>query len=266
MMASRGINTGFELYNATEEEKNMSNNEWLVMQDNKKEGELHLKDGYDCELCKNKGFIFHYHKENDSTSQSQCKCIKTRQIIINAKHSGMGELLDYRLNQYETTEEWQRSLRDVAKNYILENSDKWFVILGQSGIGKSMLCAAICNQRLTSEHKQVKYMIWNDFIDHLKRMKYDIDRDDYFNEYANAEILYIDDLFKGKYTETDVNYCFTLINHRYNKKLTTVISSELLMDQLVDIDEAIAGRIKERSRGYCTQIAKDYNKNYRFRD
>ena len=55
-----------------------------------------------------------------------------------------------------------------------------------------MICSSICNQRLKEFH-QVKYMIWNEFVDRLKRMSYDLERDNYFDEYAKSEILYIDD-------------------------------------------------------------------------
>jgi DNA replication protein DnaC len=109
-------------------------------------------------------------------------------------------------------------------------------------------------------------MIWNEFVDRLKRMNYDLDRDSYFDEYAKAEILYIDDLFKGKVTETDVNYAFRLINERYNKNLVTIVSSELLLKDLREIDEAIAGRLKEKAKKYCIQVGKDSSKNYRLKD
>ena len=109
-------------------------------------------------------------------------------------------------------------------------------------------------------------MIWNEFVDKLKRMSYDSDRDDFLNEYAKAEILYIDDLFKGKVTETDVNVAFQLINERYNTNLVTIVSSELLLKDLREIDEAIAGRLKEKAKSYCIQVAKDSSKNYRFKD
>ena len=156
-------------------------------------------------------------------------------------------------------------MRDITKGYILKARTEWFLALGQSGIGKTMICASICNQRLKEFH-QVKYMIWNEFVDKLKRMSYDSDRDDFFNEYAKAEILYIDDLFKGKVTETDVNVAFQLINERYNTNLVTIVSSELLLKDLREIDEAIAGRLKEKAKSYCIQVAKDSSKNYRFKD
>lgn len=236
--------------------------EQLVELDNQRPGNL---KGFECDKCLNRGFITHYHKESDTSYIVHCECMKVRKAMKNAELSGMGELLTYKLRDFKVTEPFQEVMRDITKGYILNAENEWFLALGQSGIGKSMICASICNQRL-KEYHQVKYMIWNEFVDRLKRMKYDLDRDEYFNEYAKSEILYIDDLFKVKVTDSDVNIAFQLINERYNTNSVTIISSELLLNDLRDIDEAIAGRMKEKAKSYCIQVGKDSSKNYRFKD
>ncbi|MBQ8992619.1 MAG: ATP-binding protein, partial [Turicibacter sp.] len=242
--------------------KDKSTTELLVELDNERTGSL---KGFECDKCLNRGFITHYHKETDSSYIVHCECMKVRKAMKNAEMSGMGELLSYKLRDFKAVEPFQIAMRDKVKDYILKADTEWFMALGQSGIGKSMVCASICNQRL-KEYRQVKYMIWNEFVDRLKRMKYDLDRDEFFNEYAKAEILYIDDLFKGKVTDSDVNIAFQLINERYNTNSVTIISSELLLNDLRDIDEAIAGRMKEKAKSYCIQVGKDSSKNYRFKD
>ena len=243
-------------------DKEKSITEQLVELDNQRRGNL---KGVECDNCLNRGFITKYDRDKDLSYIVDCECVKARKAIKNAELSGMGELLTYKLRDFKVTEPFQEVMRDKTKGYILEAKREWFLALGQSGIGKSMICSAICNQRLKQYH-QVKYMIWNEFIDKLKRMKYDLDRDNYFNEFAKAEILYIDDLFKGKVTDTDINYAFQLINERYNKNLATIISSELLLKDLREIDEAIAGRMKEKAKSYCIQVGKDSSKNYRLKD
>lgn len=234
----------------------------LVELDNAKKGNL---TGFDCQICLNKGFVSIYVAETDSSKIDDCECMKVRKSKKIAEQSNMGELLAHRLRDFKVTEPFQEVMRDKVKDYILNARTEWFLALGQSGCGKSMVCASICNQRL-KEYRQVKYMIWNEFVDRLKRMKYDLDRDEFFNEYAKAEILYIDDLFKGKVTDSDVNIAFQLINERYNANSVTIISSELLLNDLRDIDEAIAGRMKEKAKSYCIQVGKDSSKNYRFKD
>lgn len=236
--------------------------EILVELDNERIGFL---KGFDCSKCKNRGFINKYNKKNDTSYIVHCECHKVRKSIQNAKDSGMRELLTHKLRHFKAVEPFQKVMVDKTKGYILKARREWFLALGQSGAGKTMICSSICNQRLKEFH-QVKYMIWNDFIDRYKRMKYDLDKDCYFNEFAKSEILFIDDLFKGKVTDSDINIAFQLINERYNNDLVTIVSSELLLNDLREIDEAIAGRMKEKAKEYCIQIQKDSNKNYRFKD
>ena len=56
---------------------------------------------------------------------------------------------------------------------------------------------------------------------------------------------------------------YELINYRYVKKLTTIISSEKQLDELMEIDSAIAGRINEMAGNYLIKI-KGKDKNLRF--
>lgn len=258
--------------NLSEEEKVQH----FVDVDNARYGDLN-KDGFDCKLCRNKGWIAVVHKEPTYVTQATklCDCLEVRKMIHNAKNSGMGELLDHRLEKFEATDEWQKSVLKLANQYLENNSDSWFAILGQSGAGKTMICSAIAN-KLLKRYRKVKFMTWTEFTEKLKRMRFDVDRDEYFDEFSKVEVLYIDDFLKGtvsvnsdvsyQVNQTDVKYAFQLINERYNKRLVTIISSEYLIDDIRDyVDEAVAGRINERCREFCLQIRKDKNKNYRFK-
>lgn len=81
-----------------------------------------------------------------------------------------------------------------------------------------------------------------------------------------AEVLYLDDLFKGSQTDFDVkNIAYDIINYRYNNNLTTIISSEYMLNELLDIDSAIAGRIKQRAKEFLFEI-KGKENNYRMRE
>ena len=242
---------------------------------NQKQGNLHTFDGIECSKCLNRGFINIVQKLSNGvevTAYQECECTIPRKSYKTAKESCMGDLLSYRLRDFKATEEFQVYMKEKAKQYILEADKEWFLALGQSGSGKTMICASICNQRMTQYDKErekfreVKYMIWNEFVDKIKRMNYDSDRDVYFDEFAKAEILYIDDFLKGRYTETDLSYAYRLINHRYNNNLTTIITSEMFLNELIDIDEAIGGRMKEKAGTYLVQIRRDRNRNYRLKD
>ena len=65
-------------------------------------------------------------------------------------------------------------------------------------------------------------------------------------------------------TPADVNVAFEIINYRYNNpSLLTIISSELTEADLLDIDEAVAGRIFERAKSIS--ISKNRDRNYRIK-
>ena len=92
-------------------------------------------------------------------------------------------------------------------------------------------------------------------------------------KYQNAPILFIDDLFKvSKAADgscippvADVNIAFDILNYRYTKRLTTIISTERSPAELVEIAEATGGRIVEMAQGNTYCIEKKPGRNYRLR-
>lgn len=113
-------------------------------------------------------------------------------------------------------------------------------------------------------------MLWQDDITKIKQVINDGEvYEALINSYKTAEILYIDDFFKtrrGDFVSTaDVNATFKIINYRYNEELPTIISSELSIMDIAEIDEALGSRIAEMSN-HKIFIEKDIRKNYRFRD
>lgn len=87
-----------------------------------------------------------------------------------------------------------------------------------------------------------------------------------YSRFWTSTRMYIDDLFKSgdQPTAADINYAFEIINFRYNNpKLLTIISAELTEGELLDVDEAIGGRIYERSNAITNRISR--SRNYRMR-
>lgn len=243
---------------------------------NDAEGDRHLEDGYNCNVCKNKGYIakvVEYENGTFSHVVSDCKCAEVRRSILRLKKSGLKDIIhDYTFAKFEDTENWQKAVKAAAMEYA-KSPEGWFFLGGQSGCGKTHLCTAICREFLLSG-KRVIYMLWRDDIVKIKGAVTDsVEYSNLIEKYKQADVLYIDDLFKtGKGqdnskqmpTPADINVAFEIINYRYcNPKLLTIISSELSEDELIDIDEAIGGRIFERAKSFS--IAKDRSRNYRIR-
>jgi DNA replication protein DnaC len=70
---------------------------------------------------------------------------------------------------------------------------------------------------------------------------------------------------RSKPTAADVRLAFEIINYRVVSKLPTIISSEFTLGELVDIDQAVAGRIAEMAEFNAINITPDIKKNYRLR-
>ena len=87
----------------------------------------------------------------------------------------------------------------------------------------------------------------------------------FISKFQNCDILVVDDLFKGKVNDSDVNIMFEIINYRYINNLPMIINSEFLIDRLLYFDEAIGSRIYEMCRDYLVQIKHDIKNNYRLR-
>lgn len=243
---------------------------------NATEGNRHEEDGYQCNVCRNKGYIIKLEEYEDGSFHqfcSDCKCVEVRNSIMRMKRSGLKDIIkDYTFDKFIDSEPWQKSIKTAAMEYA-KNPEGWFFLGGQSGSGKTHLCTAICREFLLAG-KRVRYMLWRDDIVKIKGAV--TDSEEYsklIEQFKRVPVLYIDDLFKTgkaidntvqKPTAADINVAFEIINYRYcNPELITIISSELSEDELLDIDEAIGGRIYERAKSIT--IGKSRDRNYRIK-
>lgn len=240
---------------------------------NELEGKL---TGYECAKCKNKGYIYRVEEHEDLYGKHfytevacKCECMRVREELRRIHNSGLSKLLKrYTFKAYKATEDWQIYALKEAYAFAKE-PEGWFYYGGQPGCGKTHICTAIVGH-LLKQGKAAKYMLWQDDITKIKQAVNDGEvYEAIINSYKTAEILYIDDFFKtrrGDFVSTaDVNATFKIINYRYNEELPTIISSELSLQQIVEIDEALGSRIAEMA-DHKIFIEKDPHKNYRFRD
>lgn len=239
-------------------------------------GDLNKEDGYDCPTCKNKGNIARVEIIDGWPTKiyRECKCMAMRYTIARMKRSGLQNIIsECTFDKYEELDPWHTSVKKRAMDYAA-NPSGWFFMGGQSGAGKSHLCTAICRTALL-RGERVQYMMWVDDSAQLKGIVNE--GTDYAREvdrFKKAPVLYIDDLFKvqndngqnrQKPTPADVRLAFEIINYRVVSKLPTIISSEFTLAELVDIDQAVAGRIAEMAESNAISITQDISKNYRLR-
>ena len=243
-----------------------------VKRTNEKPGLLNLSDGINCELCKNRGFTEVFQEESLSTKFIECECRKARRSVALIKESGLEDALKKcTFENFEKKKPHQKIMYQCAEDYLKGNGSDWLFFGGQVGSGKTHLCTAVCGE-LLRQGKEVLYVLWKDESTKLKAEVGDEEaysRD--INRLKTVDVLYIDDLFKSNRkqppTTADVNLAFEIINNRYiQREKKTIISSELTIDDLIAIDEAIGSRIYEKSKESCVEISRDETKNYRMKD
>lgn len=210
-------------------------------------------DNVDCPICGNTGYLLRTD-ENGIMWSKPCECMKKRVSIRRLASSGLQDLVKrYSFDNYQTPTPKHATIKAKAIEFV--NTDaECFIIAGRSGSGKTHICTAICSWLIENNWK-VRYMMWRTEAAEFKSMV--MEREEYkraINRLRNTPVLYIDDFFKGTVTDGDINLAFTILNDRYNSKSKkTIISTERSMDELINIDEAIGGRIAERARGFIIQ-------------
>ena len=223
------------------------------------------KNEYKCSKCRDMLFI-----ELDDGSFAPCKCRNLRIAENKLKLSGISE--EFRKMRFENFK-YESSIEAMeayvtSKTYskefksIINKKQNSIMLMGQVGSGKTHLAMAISNI-LLDDGKGVIYMPYRNIITKIKQCI--TDEENYQREiskYKEAQILFIDDLFKGRITESDINIMYEIIDYRYFKNLPMIITTEKSLSNLLEIDEAIGSRLYEKCKNY-TVIMKGKKLNYR---
>lgn len=246
----------------------LSNQELLdreVAQENAVVGTLDKKI-YDCPICLNRGHISFI--EDGEIKVKICNCLSIRRCIQNIIKLGIDPKFTF--ENFTTDDTWQKIVYIVAKTYA-DNPDGWFFLGGQSGCGKTHICSAIVRQLLSSG-KEALYVMWEDTAAKLKSCINDYEEyERIIKPLREVEILYIDDflkpLEKGKApTAADFRQAYAILNSRYNRpELKTIITSEYWLNEILDLNGAIGGRIVEKVGRNKVNIARLPSRNYRLK-
>lgn len=225
--------------------------------------------GYDCSECKNRGYFTRLDEYRNQVV-AECRCMKIRRAKSRLEKSGLAVIAEKStFRMFETPEEWQKKVKQSAVNYANNNSGKWLFMAGQSGCGKTHLCTAVCVHLINQGH-DVRYVLWRDLLHELESLRFK--NEEYSQKMywlKTIEILYIDDFMKSignKPSESEMNYAYEVINARYTARKITIISSELMKDELYKFDSALAGRIFECAGEFIIQISADNSRNYRLKN
>ena len=223
-----------------------------------------------CPDCNNTGWVD--VELNGRIVARKCRCYAMRQALRIAQNSPLGtRLVTATFKTFEPYCDFAKRLKDKAKSFCSKPSALWY-IGGQVGSGKTHICCAIINKLLLQGCDSLDFYVWADLVSALKQNAMEADKSGrIFNRLRSAEILFIDDFFKGSYTTADIDKAFRIIDTRYNdwkggQKNITLISGERTLNEIISIDEAIGSRLFEMAQGYYISIEKNRDKNYRLKN
>lgn len=228
---------------------------------NNSTGKLNEEDGYNCDKCKNRGDYM--IKTETGEALAGCDCMRIRRAIRELKKSGLENQIEgLGFDSYKVVDELTAKIKRLAIENL--NMKEWFFIGGQTGAGKTHISTAIAVE-LLRRSVQVRYKRYMEMVQSLKSKKFTSDAD-YYEELLpliNCEVLYIDDLFKGKVLDQDLAIIWELIDDRYTSGKKTIISSEMDLSEIARLDESLAGRINQKAGKYVINIEKNKEFNRR---
>lgn len=224
-----------------------------------------------CEICNDTGWRY-----IDRNTVVRCSC----QDVSNAKKriadSGLESVLkELTFDRYTVSESWQKGMLEIAESWtqaIISGDKPWMFFGGAVGSGKTHLCTAACGELLKAGIG-VRYMLWPSESRQLRSCVTDMEA---FEELAypleRARVLYIEDLFKtergaklGSVSTPEVKVAFEILDARYRMNLPTIISTEWMMSELLELDEGTFSRVYQKSRRYIAEITRAPGRNMRIR-
>lgn len=220
---------------------------------------------YKCDICKDTGWVYTVRG-----TYAACKCQEFEKVKRFWEHSGVKvDQRDLTFSKYDDYDEKTKYAKNKAMKYVIDFNvdsharENYLGLFGQPGAGKTHLVISIATNLINRKDNPVP-VVYMPYLETMRELKANIFDDEYYQKlmdrYCRAKLLIIDDLFKDKVkngelikkdgrivglNESDMKNIYPILNHRYLNYLPTVISTECTPDMLLDLDEALAGRILE---------------------
>ena len=166
-----------------------------------------------------------------------CSCTQSaRQRRLAAELRALSNLDTFADKTFASLNPFVSGLREILPQLLAyaQQPTGWLSLLGPYGVGKTHLAAAIANDVL-GRAQPVLFVVAPDLLDHLRSAfapDSSVSFDERFEQVRSTPLLILDDLGTESATLWAREKLYQLLNHRYNLRLPTVITSNLKPDQL----------------------------------
>ena len=223
-------------------------------------------DVYKCQLCRDCGYVIVEGRAY------QCNCRRNRILQERKAHIGLSPRLQrmnfssFDLQCYpedlfigkSSYRQLAALARDAALGFVRtqknHNSPRGLLLEGEVGCGKTHLAAAITNALIELEEDAL-FLVVPEFLDQLRfsyrRENEGLDEAEIIRRAYRAQVLVLDDLGAHNYTDWVCNKLFTIINHRYNRNLPCIITTNL---SFVDLESKLGDRTASRLYEMCDHM------------
>ena len=155
----------------------------------------------------------------------------------------------FRPNRADLTPEQAQNVGIVyrAARAFAAKPDGWLVFMGDHGVGKTHLAAAVANA-CSRNGTKVLLVVVPDLLDHLRftfRPGGTVTYDEAFEEVKRVPLLVLDDLGAHSTSPWAQEKLYQIINYRYNAQLPMVVTTDLPLDELERTEPRIASRLAD---------------------
>ena len=203
--------------------------------------EDYLEPVYDCADCKDTGYI-----SSASGLKEKCHCFHRQEIALLYEQSNIQEMiarenfstLSYEYYHGADLERFTKCVK-ICRNFVQNFKQDYHNLFfyGTVGTGKSFLSGCIANELLHSGHSVI-YFSSTGLFDTLARYSFDAKSKEglynFYKDLYNCDLVIIDDLGTEVTNSFVTSQLFSLLNERHLGRRSTIISTNLSLEELRD--------------------------------
>ena len=175
-----------------------------------------------CSRCRDAGWL----SRNGTPVECPCGLVAQRRLdIVWARSQVPLMMREWTLASYVERSGRAELVAEIRR--VWDETDRWLLLTGPVGVGKSGIAASLLNEHLAAGQGGM-YVVAPTLLERI-RSTYDaeekVSEATVMSGLVQTPLLVLDDLGKGKLTEWGQEKLYTLISERYHARRRTIVTS-----------------------------------------